>query len=57
MEARYFHRDALPEDLDTGRVSRDDIEPGFEARANPLLPTYFQNVTGESGRNAGEIIN
>lgn len=42
VEARYFHRDALPEDLDTGRVSREDIARGFQVRANPLLTTYFQ---------------
>lgn len=42
LEARYFSEHALPTDLDSGRVSRNDIERGFEHRAQPNLPVYFQ---------------
>lgn len=42
LDARFFRHDVLPDDLDLGRVSREDIERGFAARANAELPVYFQ---------------
>ncbi len=42
LEARYFRGDALPEDMDWGRVSLEDIQRGFEHYQNPATPVYFQ---------------
>ncbi len=42
IEARYFHREALPDDLDFDRVSIEEIERGFRFYADPALAAFFQ---------------
>jgi len=42
VEARYFRREALPDDLDVDRVSREEIERGFRFYHDPALTAFFQ---------------
>lgn len=42
LEARYFRQGELPEDMDFGRVSLEDIRRGFENTRLPAMPVYFQ---------------
>ena len=43
LDARYFPREALPDDLDLERITVEEIERGFRLREEGSTPTFFQS--------------
>ncbi|SDT93411.1 ADP-ribose pyrophosphatase YjhB, NUDIX family [Verrucomicrobium sp. GAS474] len=43
LDARYFRREALPDDLDLERITAEEIERGFRLREEGSIPTFFQS--------------
>ena len=42
LEARYFRREALPDDLDVDRISHEEIERGFRFYHDSARAAFFQ---------------